>query len=101
MATDFDLLDTELPPPVTCETGFQRPDGTFVPDSEMPGGGSGPGGGGYIEGTWTETARTTEDYIVSDVENTFSVIISKVTSIDFTQDQEGTLRTFRLELTGL
>jgi hypothetical protein len=99
--TDFDLLDTELPPPVVCvpEKKIRTAAGTIVSFEEIVEGGGGGGGGGDLpqHQEWTELSRvTTEIILPEDQCECFSVVIQRVDVITFGMGD----KTLKLNLTG-
>lgn len=98
MATDFSLLDTELPPPVDCtpEKAIRTAIGEIVSFEDIVAGG---GGGGSLPDhqEWSELSRVTTNIILpEDVCENFSIILQRIDSITFGMGD----KTLKLNLTG-
>jgi len=90
--TDWESLDTELPPPVECETVVRTSAGDILLSD------IGGGGGGLPEDQeWTEISRETTPQTFPDGGcDIFSIIIEQADSITFAM---GT-KTLKLNLAG-
>ncbi len=99
MATDFDDLDNQLPPPVECTPGkeIRNVDDEIVSYEDIVTGGGGGGGGLPDDQEWSELSREVTNIILpEDACETFSIVLQRIDVITFGMGA----KTLKLNLTG-